>query len=148
MGMYAKVRRLYFRERLSINEIHRQTSLSRNTVKKWLKEPEGVEPKYERPKAIGKLTPFESHLKLALQADAHRPKRDRRTALMLFKEIQKVGFDGSYPLVTKFIYGWREAAAKVTGKSAFVPSCFCRKRPVSPLAMTPFSPRLNPFAFW
>jgi transposase len=124
MGMYAKVRRLYFRERLSINGIHRQTSLSRNTVKKWLKEPEGVEPKYERPKAIGKLTPFESHLKLALQADAHRPKRDRRTALMLFKEIQKVGFDGSYPLVTKFIYGWREAAAKVTGKSAFVPLKF------------------------
>jgi transposase len=43
---------------------------------------------------------------------------------MLFKEIQKAGFDGSYPLVTKFIYGWREAAAKVTGKSAFVPLKF------------------------
>lgn len=124
MGMYAKVRRLFYRERLSINEIKRQTSLSRNTIKKWLKEPEGAEPKYERAKKVGKLTPFESHLKLALEADAHRPKRDRRTGLRLFKEIQKAGFEGSYPLVTKFIYEWRDAAAKVSGKSAFVPLKF------------------------
>jgi DNA invertase Pin-like site-specific DNA recombinase len=56
MGMYAKVRRLFFRERLSINEIKRQTSLSRNTIKKWLKEGEGVEPKYARIKADSKIT--------------------------------------------------------------------------------------------
>src|SRR5450830_1905603 len=124
MGMYAKVRRLFYRERLSISEIARQTSLSRNTIKKWLKERETCEPKYHRPKSVSKITPFESTIQLALQTDSHRPKRDRRTALMLFKEIQKVGFDGSYPLVTKFIYGWREAAAKVTGKSAFVPLKF------------------------
>ena len=89
MGMYAKVRRLYFRERLSINEIKRQTSLSRNTIKKWLRQGEGVEPKYTRPKAASKITPYESRLQLALQADAHRPKRDRCTALMLFKELQQ-----------------------------------------------------------
>lgn len=55
MGMYAQVRRLYFRERLSINEIKRQTSLSRNTIKKWIKKGEGVEPKYVRPKATSKI---------------------------------------------------------------------------------------------
>jgi transposase len=124
MGMYAKVRRLFYRERLSIKEIERQTSLSRNTIKKWIRKPEGTEPTYQRKQAIGKLSPFESRLELALRADAHRPKRERRTALMLFKEIQKAGFDGSYPLVTKFIQNWRDAAAKVTGKSAFVPLKF------------------------
>lgn len=124
MGMYAKVRRLYFRERLSINEIKRQTSLSRNTIKKWLKESEGIEPKYDRPKAAVKITPYVSRLQLALQADAHRPKRDRRTALMLFKEIQKDGFSGSYSCVTRYIHGWHDQAAKVTGKSAFVPLKF------------------------
>ena len=41
MGMYAKVRRLFHRERLSISEIARQTSLSRNTVKKWIREADG-----------------------------------------------------------------------------------------------------------
>jgi transposase len=124
MGMYAKVKRLFYRERLSINEIKRQTSLSRNTIKKWLKEAEGIEPKYARPKAVGKITPYESRLQLALQADAHRPKRDRRTALMLFKEIQKDGFTGSYSCVTRYLYRWRDQAAKVTGKSAFVPLKF------------------------
>ncbi|MET3139040.1 transposase, partial [Undibacterium sp. GrIS 1.2] len=42
MGMYSKVRRLFYRERLSISEIQRRTSLSRNTIKKWLKEAEGT----------------------------------------------------------------------------------------------------------
>ena len=36
--MYAKIRRMFFREHLSISEIQRRTSLSRNTIKKWLKE--------------------------------------------------------------------------------------------------------------
>ena len=36
-SMYAKVRRMFFREKLSISEIQRRTSLSRNTVRKWLK---------------------------------------------------------------------------------------------------------------
>lgn len=35
MVMVGKIRRMYFRERLSISEIVRRTSLSRNTVKKW-----------------------------------------------------------------------------------------------------------------
>ncbi len=124
MVMYAKVKRLFYRERLSINEIKRRTSLSRNTIKKWLKEGEGVEPKYARPKAVGKITPYESLLQLALQADAHRPKRDRRTALMLFKEIQQDGFTGSYSCVTRYLHRWHDQAAKVTGKSAFVPLKF------------------------
>ena len=33
MVMYAKIRRMYFRDKLSINEISRKTSLSWNTVK-------------------------------------------------------------------------------------------------------------------
>lgn len=124
MGMYAKVRRLFFRERLSINEIQRRTSLSRNTIKKWLKEEEGVEPHYVRIKADSKITPFVSHLELALQTDSHRAKRDRRTGLKLFTEIQKEGFTGSYSCVNRFIHQHRAQAAKITGKSAFVPLKF------------------------
>ena len=37
MVMYAKVRRMFFREHVSISEIGRRTSLSRNTIKKWLR---------------------------------------------------------------------------------------------------------------
>lgn len=43
MSMYAKVRRMHLREKRPISEIARLTSLSRNTIKKWLKEPERSE---------------------------------------------------------------------------------------------------------
>ncbi len=98
--------------------------MSRNTVKKWLKAGEGVEPNYVRPKGVNKMTPYESMIQLALQMDSHRPKRDRRTALMLFNEIKKEGFTGGYSSVTRYMHGWRDCAAKVTSKSAFVPLQF------------------------
>ena len=44
MVMYAKIRRMYFREHLTISEIQRRTSLSRNTIKKWLRGGEEPQP--------------------------------------------------------------------------------------------------------
>jgi transposase len=87
MVIYAKIRRMFYCEHLSISEIQRRTSLSRNTIKKWLKAPSDCEVKYQRAKKPGKLTPFESRLILALEADTRRPKKDRRTAKMLLKRL-------------------------------------------------------------
>jgi len=123
MVMYAKIRRMFFREHLSISEIARRTTLTRNTIKKWLRAADGSEPKYRRAKAINKLTPFEPKLLMALEADARRPKRDRRTALMLFKTIQQEGFTGSYSRVTQFVRLWRNQSS-MGSKSAFVPLKF------------------------
>ena len=61
---------------------------------------------------------------MALVADAHRPKRDRRNALMLFKEIQQEGFNGSYTRVTQFIRHWCNQSSAASTKSAFVPLHF------------------------
>ena len=124
MSMYAKVRRLFFREKLSINEIVRRTSLSRNTVKKWLRATEVTELQYRRRPMPTKLTPYEDQLKQALIADSHRPKRDRRTALMLLAELQKSGYTGSYTRLTDYIRNWRTAGEPELGRSAFVPLKF------------------------
>ena len=124
MVMYAKIRRMFYREHLSISEIARRTTLTRNTIKKWLKAADGSAPKYRRTTKITKLTPFEPQLILALTADAHRPKRDRRTALMLFTDIQQQGFTGCYALVTKFVRHWRNQSSATSTKSAFVPLHF------------------------
>ena len=80
MELLGKVRRMHYRDGLSRSEIARRTGLSRNTVKKWLTAPEAVEPRYRRVQAPGKLAPFHGALLQALEADARRPKRDRRTA--------------------------------------------------------------------
>ena len=122
MVMYAKIRRMYYREHLSINEIQRRTSLSRNTIKKWLKAPSDSAVKYQRAKRPGKLTPFESRLLLALEVDTRRPKKDRRTARMLFQEIRKDGYVGGYSILCDFIRNWRNQGGQ--SKSAYVPLKF------------------------
>jgi transposase len=122
MVMYAKIRRMFYREHLSINEIQRRTSLSRNTIKKWLKAPSDSAVKYQRAKKPGKLTPFESRLLLALESDARRPRKDRRTVKMLFQEIRKDGYAGGYTIVCDFVRNWRNQGGQ--SKTAYVPLKF------------------------
>jgi transcriptional regulator with XRE-family HTH domain len=83
MEMLGKVRRMRYRDGLSRAEIARRTGLSRTTVKKWLRAAEAVLPRYRRAEAPGKLSAFKEVLVGALEADARRPKRERRTAKAL-----------------------------------------------------------------
>lgn len=92
MEMIGKVRRVKLRDKLSNTAIAKLTGLSRNTVKKWLKAPGNVVPKYSRESPAGKLTAFEATLEQALMADSHRPKHARRTAKALFTKIQAQGY--------------------------------------------------------
>ena len=121
MAMYAKVRRLRLRDGLSISEIARRTSLSRNTIKEWLRGPVRSEMRYRRPRAPTKITPYEATLQEALEADARRPRRERRTALKLYAQLTEQGFPGSYARVTEFIRAWRADRGAVTARSAYVP---------------------------
>ncbi|NYG33851.1 transposase [Sphaerotilus montanus] len=123
MDMIGKVRRMKLRDQLSDGEICRRTGLARNTIKKWLKAPGDITPKYERKKAQGKLTPFEPVLDQALRTDAHRAKHARRSGKALFAQIQAQGYRGGYSAVTDFIRAWREERVKDPTK-AFVPLSF------------------------
>ena len=77
MEMLGKIRRMYWRDRLSLHEITRRTGLSRNTIKKWIKAGAvSNRPKYRRRDRPGKLTLFEARLTQALTTDAHRAKCD------------------------------------------------------------------------
>ena len=115
---------MYFREKKSVREISRLTSLSRNTIDKWLKAPGDAEPKYRREARECKLTPFHDELRRALKADAQRPRRDRRTAKALFAQIQQAGYTGGYSRVTDFIRAWRAGAGAAAAANAFVPLSF------------------------
>jgi transposase len=123
MHVLGKIRRLRYREALSISEISRRTGLSRNTVKRWLKAKRGTEPRYRRKVSPTLLSAYEPELRAWLEADARRPKRDRRTALALFKQLRKAGFRGSYTRVTQFVRRWR-AEGGTTASHAFVPLHF------------------------
>ena len=123
MDMIGKVRGMKWRDQLSDGEICRRTGLARNTVKKWLRAPGDITPKYERKKADGKLTPFVPVLEQALRTDAHRAKSARRSGKALFAQIQAQGYRGGYSAVTDFIRAWRVESAKDPAR-AFVPLSF------------------------
>ncbi len=124
MAMIGKVRRLHFRQKKSVREIARMTSLSRNTVQKWLTAPVKEEPRYQRIAGPCKLTAFHEILTLALKVDGHRPKKQRRTAQKLFAEIKAAGYTGGYTRVTDFIREWRRAQGEAGSGGAFVPLAF------------------------
>src|SRR5690606_25661599 len=101
MAMYAKVRRMRLRDGLSITEIARRTSLSRNTIKAWLREPVRSEMQYRRRPGPREIGPYATALRQALEADARRPRRERRTAGKLYAQLREQGFGGSYARVTE-----------------------------------------------
>ncbi|MBS0211816.1 MAG: helix-turn-helix domain-containing protein [Proteobacteria bacterium] len=73
MFMIGKIRRMHWRDGMSVREIVRRTGLSRNTVRTWLRASAQQEPRYRRKGQPGKLTPFHAVLVQALKADALRP---------------------------------------------------------------------------
>ncbi len=123
MNMLGKIRRLRLRDGLSISEICRRTGLARNTVKRWLRAEEGAAPKYRRTEGATVLQPYEERLRQWLEADARRAKRDRRTALALFRQLKQLGFNGSYSRVSEYVRRWRAEGA-TSAKSAFIPLKF------------------------
>ncbi len=124
MALMGKIRGMHFRDGKSISEIARLTSLSRNTIKKWLKTPQGSQPKYRRRDVPIKLTPFMVTLTQALEADARRAKHERRTARALHAQLTDEGYDGGYSRLTDFIRAWRDKQGKLVSTHAFVPLAF------------------------
>ena len=124
VGTLAKIRRLYFRDKLSIKEICRQTSLSRNTVRTWLRESEMVEPKYPPRKIVTKLDDYADTLKTWLKADSGRNKRERRTKGQMWLELRALGYTGSYGRVCAFARDWKTSEGLATSKGAFIPLKF------------------------
>ena len=118
------IRRMFYRDGKSLSEIERRTGLTRKTIRLWLKAAEGVEPKYRRRVSDDtKMAPFAVQLTKALEIDARRPRRDRRTALKLFAELKGDGFTGGYSRVTEFVRRWRQSVGQAVVK-AYVPLRF------------------------
>jgi transposase len=124
MALIGKIRGMRLRDGKSISEISRLTSLSRNTIKKWLHSPQGAAPKYRRGDVSTKLAPFIATLTQALEVDARRAKHERRTARALHVQLTSQGYDGGYTRLTDFIRRWRDKQGKLISARAFVPLAF------------------------
>jgi transposase len=124
VGMLAKIRRMYFRDHISVREIAKRTGLSRNTIRNWLRQSDVVEPKYSARQAPSVLDPYKEQLSAWLKTDSHRPKRDRRTVTVLFQHLRAQGYPGGYGRVASFARAWRQEQAEAPQRKAFVPLRF------------------------
>jgi transposase len=124
VGMLAKVRRMHFRERMSLREVARRTGLSRNTIRRWLRQPEVVEPQYPKRRSPSKVDPWAELLRTWLRTDSYRSRRERRTARVMFQGLRAHGYTGSYGRVCAFVRRWQVEQSDGPKGAAFVPLAF------------------------
>lgn len=124
MESIRKIRCAFQRDGKSIRQIARDFHLARNTVKKVLRG-EATEFLYARAaQPLPKLEAYEDALLARLRADADLPKRERRTAMVLFEELQREGFAGGYDSVRRYVQKWRRRKAGEGTAPAFIPQLF------------------------
>ena len=123
METIRKIRCAYHRDKKGIRQIARQLHLSRNTVKKVIRG-EATEFIYDRKaQPLPKLGPYEVSLLEYLVTDATMPRREQRTAAVLFEQLQRQGFEGGYDSVRRYVQKWKRSdeGKKVT---AYIPQSF------------------------
>ncbi len=116
VSMLAKIRRMHFRDGVPLRDIARQTGLSRNTIRRWLREPSTGEPKYAKRVNSSVIDPWSEQLRLWLVADTRRPRRERRSATQMYEDLRAAGYDGSYDRVSAFVRNWKKERDR--GRSA------------------------------
>ena len=126
MGFLSVIRRWALRDKMSIREIARRTGLSRNTIKKYLREG-AVEPKFKTPPRSSKLDPYADRLSAWLLSQTRKPRKERRSLKQMHEDLVKLGYDGSYGRVAAFSRAWRadrHIAEQTTGRGTYVPLTF------------------------
>ena len=125
MAMIGKVLRMHRHDKKSVREIALAKSLSRNTVRKYLRTDRVEEPRRSlREEAPIKLAPFVEEVMQALLVDARRPKKEQRTTKTLLKQISEAGYEGGYSRLTDVIRDWRIQQGGAASGKAFVPLAF------------------------
>lgn len=83
MDLPGKIRRWHYRDWMGFREIATKTSLSRNTVRKYLRDRDTVPNYPERQTAATKLTLFLGQLNAWLDEDERLPRKHRRNSTKL-----------------------------------------------------------------
>lgn len=102
MESIRKIRQAYHRDKKPIRQIAREFHVSKNTVKKIIRSDvtEQVYRRTEQPRP--KLSQHEDHLKELLAEDRPKPIRHRRSAQLLFEQLQREGYSGGYDSVRRY----------------------------------------------
>lgn len=117
-----KIRMKYHRKGESIKEIVRSSGLSRNTVRKYLRNNE-TQAEYQRKRVVKpKLGEFKGLLDEWLTAEDKLPKKERSCAKKLFVKLQAGGYVGAYDSVQRYVKEFKKGLPSLS--KVFVPLTF------------------------
>ena len=115
-----KIRLSVHRDGKSIRQTAKDLRLSRNTVRKAIRTGETAFHYERRVQPVAKLGPYVDILDRWLEEEQKPPKRQRRTAQMLFEKLQMEGYGGGYDSLRRYIQRWRREH-KMLSEQFFIP---------------------------
>lgn len=123
MVMLAKIRRMHFRDGMSVREVSRRTGLSVTPSAAGCGRAQSSR-STRHANVLASSMPTAISWRFGCAPIAIAPKRDRRTAKVLFHQLQAQGFPGGYGRVAEFVRRWRAGGGVAAAKPAFVPLQF------------------------
>ena len=100
---WEQIRRAHFIKGKSIREISRETGRARRTIKRMLEAAEPPKYKKRRPRQGTKLGPYKEQIQMLLAQNKTLPRKQRWTSPMIYKEIQKAGYQGAESTVRHYV---------------------------------------------
>ena len=116
----AKIRRMYYVRNKGIKTIARELNLSKNTVKKIIREDKTSKIYARSKQAFPIMDEFKGQLTSMLKPNVTQPLSLRYTAKKLYQALCSNGFKGSYSTVNRFTKDWKRNN-HAEGKKVFIP---------------------------
>ncbi len=119
----AKVRRDHFVNGKGIRAIARNRGLSRNTVRKIIREGETAFKYVRQLQPRPQLDPFLGELTELLAGNIDKPRRARLTLRRMYELLCEAGYQGGYDALRRYAKQWREQRSLCPGQ-VFIPLRF------------------------
>ncbi|NQT68196.1 MAG: IS21 family transposase [Desulfobacteraceae bacterium] len=118
-----KIRLAVHRDGKSIRKTAKDLNLSRNTVRKVIRSDQTAFEYKRRLQPHPRLGDYINLLEERLSKDQKLPKKQRRTAQMLYEGLQLAGYEGGYDAVRRHVKRWRQDNGHTRGQ-VFIPLVF------------------------
>ena len=118
-----KIRLSIQRDGNSIRHTARELGISRNTVRKAVRSQQTAFSYRRRSQPRPVLGAFIERLERSLAEDWKLAKRQRRTAIVLFEQLQAEGYPGSYDSVRRHVRDWRRRQSQLPAE-VYIPLVF------------------------
>jgi len=115
-----KIRLAVERDGKSLHQTARDLRVSRNTVRKVIRNEQTVFEYRRRVQPMPVLGAYVQRLEQWLAADHELAKRRRRSALVLYEQLQAEGYQGGYDSVRRYVRRWCDRQGRQT-RAVFIP---------------------------